>query len=253
MANLKAFIADRIFTGETWITGHAVLVENNLIRDVVPSSSLPGDIATEKFPGSFFAPAFIDLQIYGAHGKLLAVYPEADSLFRLNEYCNKGGAAFCLPTVSTNTYEVFYRSIDAVKDYWAKAGAGVLGLHIEGPWINKVKRGAHLNPLFIRHLFNKLENLLNYGKGIIKMITLAPEVCSKEVIDCILSHGIIISAGHSNATLQESIRGFEAGINTVTHLYNAMSPLHHREPGLAGATMDHSRSDGKHYSRRIPC
>jgi N-acetylglucosamine-6-phosphate deacetylase len=241
MANQKIVIADRIFTGEEWLTGHAVLVENGLIADVVPSSSLPNDNVSNKYPGCFLAPALIDLQIYGAHEKLLSVYPEADSLFKLKEYCNSGGAAFFQPTISTNTYEVFYKGIDAVKDYWRKGGDGVLGLHIEGPWINKIKRGAHVESLIHSPTLQQAEELLNYGKGVITMITLAPEVCSKEVIDLILSHNIIIAAGHSNATYDEAMKGFASGINTVTHLYNAMSPLQHRAPGLAGATMDNEK------------
>lgn len=210
-----------------------------MITDIVPSALLNSNINTEKFPGCFMAPAFIDLQIYGAYGKLLAVYPEADSLFKLNEYCNSGGAAFCMPTVATNAYEVFYQCIDAVKDYWSKGGEGILGLHIEGPWINPVKRGAHFESLIHSPSVKQAEELLSYGKGIIKIITLAPEVCSKEVIDLILSYNVIISAGHSNANYKEAMNGFADGINTATHLYNAMSPLQHRQPGLVGATFDH--------------
>jgi len=238
MANPKAIIADCVFTGEEWLSGHAVLVENGFVTDVVPSSSLP--------------PAFIDLQIYGAYEKLLAVYPNADSLVKLNEYCNKGGTAFCLPAVATNTYDIFYKCIDAVKDYWSKKGKGILGLHIEGPWINKIKRGAHIESLIHSPSVKQAEELLNYGKGVIKMITLAPEVCSKEVIDLILSHNIIIAAGHSNATYKEAMSGFANGIKTATHLYNAMSPLQHRAPGLVGATLDHDKAtasiipDGHH-------
>jgi N-acetylglucosamine-6-phosphate deacetylase len=168
----------------------------------------------------------------------LAVYPEAESLVKLNEYCNHGGASFCLPTAATNTYDIFYRCIDAVRDYWDKGGKGILGLHIEGPWINKIKRGAHIESLIHSPTLKQADELLRYGKGVIKMITLAPEVCSKEVIDLILSYNIIIAAGHSNATYNEAKEGFARGITTVTHLYNAMSPLQHREPGLAGATMD---------------
>jgi N-acetylglucosamine-6-phosphate deacetylase len=240
LSSAKVYIADRVFTGENWLNDHAVIVEKEIITDVIPSSSVKKDITIEKLPGSFLTPAFIDLQIYGAYGKLLSVYPEADSLFKLNEYCNKGGAAFCLPTVATNTYEVFYKSIDAIRDYWNKGGKGILGLHIEGPWINPAKRGAHIESLVHSPLVKQVQELLNYGKGVIKMITLAPEVCSKEVIDLILSHDIIISAGHSNATYKEAMNGFEKGIRTVTHLYNAMSPLQHREPGLVGATFDNA-------------
>lgn len=239
LQDLKAYIADRLFTGETWIYDHAVIVKKGMILDVLPLASLNKEIGAEHFPGCFLAPAFIDLQIYGAYGKLLAVFPEADSLFKLNEYCNKGGAAFCMPTLATNTYKVFYQSIDAIKDYWNKGGKGILGIHLEGPWINRVKRGAHIESLIHSPSLKQAEDLLDYGKGVIKMITLAPEVCSKEVIDLILSHHIIISAGHSNATYNEAMKGFANGIKTVTHLYNAMSPLQHRQPGLVGATLDH--------------
>ena len=238
MANSIIYIADQIFTDQEWLQDQAILVEENLIKDIMPSSSLPDNIPKKTFSGCSIAPAFIDLQIYGAYGKLLAVYPEVDSLFKLNEYCRKGGAAFCLPTVATNTMEIFHRSIDAVKDYWKQGGEGILGLHLEGPWINSAKRGAHVESLIHSPSLKEAEELLNYGKGVIKMITLAPEICSKEIIDFILSHNIIISAGHSNATYNEAVQSFENGITTVTHLYNTMSPLRHREPGLVGATLD---------------
>jgi len=241
MRDIKAYTANRIFTGDQWLNDHAVLVDKGVIVDVVASASRDAGIAVEKFEGCFLAPAFIDLQIYGAYGKLLAVYPEADSLVKLNEYCNKGGAAFCLPAVATNTYDVFYKCVDAVNDYWSKKGEGILGLHIEGPWINKIKRGAHIESLIHAPSLKQAGELLNYGKGVIKMITLAPEVCSKEVIDLVLSHNIIIAAGHSNATYKEAMNGFANGIKTVTHLYNAMSPLQHRAPGLVGATLDHDK------------
>jgi N-acetylglucosamine-6-phosphate deacetylase len=240
VTNSIIYIADRIFTGLGWLEEHAILVEDNFIKEVIPFSALPGNIQKKNFPGCSIAPAFIDLQIYGAYGKLLAAYPEADSLFKLNEYCRKGGAAFFLPTIATNTLDIFHRSIDAVRDYWKQNGKGILGLHTEGPWINPVKRGAHIESLIHSPSLEEAEKLLNYGKGVIKMITLAPEVCSKEIIDLILSHNIIISAGHSNATYSEAIQCFENGITAVTHLYNAMSPLQHRAPGLVGATLDHS-------------
>ena len=252
MPAIKTYTADRIFTGENWLTNHAVIIEEGMITAVIPVSSLSSSQQAEQFHDCIIVPAFFDLQIYGAYEKLLAVYPEPDSLYRLNEYCNKGGAAFCMPTVATNTKEVFYKSIDAVKDYWSRGGEGILGLHLEGPWINPVKRGAHVEALIHSPTVQEAEELLNYGKGIIKIITLAPEVCSKEVIDLILSHNIIISAGHSNASYAEAKAGFANGIMAVTHLYNAMSPLQHRAPGLAGAAMDDDKvmvsiiPDGRH-------
>jgi len=238
MPATKTYIADRIFTGENWLSDHAVTVRDGIIDEVVPLSSLSSSQPTEQFDHCFIAPAFIDLQIYGAYGKLLAVYPEADSLYKLNEYCEKGGAAFCLPTVATNTKEVFFQCIDAVRDYWHKGGSGILGLHLEGPWLNPLKKGAHVEALIHPPTLKEAGEILNYGKGVIRMITLAPEVCSKEVTDLVLSHGIVISAGHSNATYAEAKSGFANGISAVTHLFNAMTPLQHRQPGLVGAAMD---------------
>lgn len=237
MTQRKIYTAPRIFTGQEWLTDHAIAVENNIISELIPLSAVPSQ-KVQHFDNCFIAPAFIDLQIYGAYGKLFSVYPEADSLWKLKEYCAKGGAVFCLPTVATNTAEVFYKCIDAVKEFWSKGGEGILGLHLEGPWINPAKRGAHIESLIHSPGLEEVKELLEYGKGVIRMITLAPEVCSKEIIDTILANDIIISAGHSNATYKEAKSGFDLGIKTVTHLFNAMSPLQHREPGLAGAAMD---------------
>ena len=238
MPETKTYIASRIFTGENWLTDHAVIVEEKIISGVVPVSSLSANQQAEHFDNCIIAPSFIDLQIYGAGGKLLAVYPEADSLYKLEDYCKKGGAAFCLPTVATNKKEIFFKCIDAVKNYWSKGGEAVLGLHIEGPWINPSKRGAHIASLIHQPTMIEAKELLEYGKGIVRMITLAPECCSKEILDLILEYDIIISAGHSNASYAEAKKGFANGINAVTHLYNAMSPLQHRQPGLVGAAMD---------------
>jgi N-acetylglucosamine-6-phosphate deacetylase len=244
--------ATRIFTGDDWLPDHAIIIKNGIIESVLPVVTLPDDLPKKDWGDCIIAPAFIDAQIYGAYGKLLAVYPEKDSLTKLVEYCRKGGAAYCLPTVATNTKEVFFRSIDAIKDYWNSGGEGVIGIHLEGPWINPVKRGAHIESLIHSPGLDEVKQMLNYGKDVIKMITLAPEVCSEEIIEYACLKDIVLSAGHSNATYQQAMTGFSQGISAVTHLYNAMSPLQHREPGLAGAAMDHERAmvsiipDGHH-------
>ena len=241
MPGKKYITANEIFTGHDWLADHAIIIENKLIADIVPLSELPSDAAVENFKENILAPAFIDLQIYGAGGKLLAEFPNTDSLKVLVEYCAEGGAAWCLPTVATNEYDVFYRCIDAIREYWKTGGEGVLGLHIEGPWINPKKRGAHIESLVHSPSLSQVTQLLEYGKGVIKMITLAPEVCSNDVIEMVRREGIIISAGHSDATYEEAIRAFDKGINLATHLYNAMSPLGHRAPGLVGACFNDDR------------
>lgn len=235
---IKAYTTTKIFTGESWVNNQAVIVENGIIKEIIPVQSLPSSLLIQHYDDCILAPAFIDLQIYGAYGKLLSVYPEVESLFKLQEYCEKSGTAFCLPTVATNKEEIFFQCIDAVREYWKTNGKGVLGLHIEGPWINPSKRGAHIESLIHTPTFSEVDNLLNYGKGVIRMITLAPECCSREIIERILHDNIIISAGHSNATYNEAKKSFAEGITTVTHLYNAMSSFQHRQPGLVGAVMD---------------
>jgi len=239
--NLIAYIADKIFTGENWLTDQVVLAENGMIVSIIPESDIPSKATIKKYKNSFLAPAFIDLQIYGAYGNLLAVKPSTETLDKIYNYCKAGGANHYLPTVATNTYEVFYNCIDAVKKYWKQGKKGVLGLHIEGPWISKAKRGAHIEEFIHSPTLQQAKELLEYGKGVIKMITLAPEVCSDEVVELIKSYGVIVSAGHSNATFEQATKAFDKGISAATHLYNAMSPLQHREPGMVGAVMQHDK------------
>ena len=247
----KAFIADKIFTGTEWLTDHTIIINDYSIDKLLPSAELPSDLDITKRKGTI-VPAFIDLQIYGAYNKLLAVDPVPQTLHLINEYCRKGGAVLFLPTVATNTPEVFYKCIDSVRQYWDSGGKGVWGLHVEGPWLNPEKRGAHIENLIHSPGMEEVEELLQYGKGIIKMITLAPEMCNGEIIRLIEQHGIVVSAGHSNATYEEALNSFDKGITTVTHLYNAMSGLQHRAPGLVGACFNHAHvkasiiADGHH-------
>ena len=238
MNSQRVYIADKIFTGEEWLAEHAIIADDGVIKDVILRKELPSDLSVQHLGSTIISPAFIDLQIYGANGKLLSEYPEPRSLSDLNNYSRSGGSAFCLPTVATNSYNVFKQAIDAIRDYWNQGGEGILGIHLEGPWINPIKRGAHIESYIHSPSLLQVKDLLEYGREVIKMITLAPEKCSNEVIDYICSKGIIISAGHSNASYKEAKESFTRGVKAVTHLYNAMSPLQHREPGLAGAAMD---------------
>lgn len=235
---IYAHLAKKIFTGEEWLSDCAVIVKDEIVLEIVHNNLIPSDAGIINYDSGFLAPAFIDLQIYGANGALLSALPTAETLKKMYTYCTSGGANYFQPTVATNTYEVFYKCIDAIKDYRSKGGKGVIGLHVEGPWINKAKRGAHIEALIHAPTISQAKALLEYGKGVITMITIAPEVCSAEVINLIQSYGVIISAGHSNATFEEANAGFGKGIFAATHLYNAMSPLLHRAPGMAGAVMN---------------
>ena len=242
--------AEKLFTGNGWLYNHEVTIHNGIIQSIEPAT----DGFIKEDADSFLAPAFIDFQVYGAAGKLLAVYPSIDTLQTMQETFSKEGTCLFQPTLATNTIEVFKNAIDAVREYWKNDGQAVHGLHLEGPWINPVKRGAHIESLVHSPTSEEVRDVLEYGKDVIKTITIAPEVCSKEIVDLILSYDVVISAGHSNATYLEAINSFENGISTVTHLFNAMSPLHHREPGLVGASLQHNEvmasiiPDGHHVT-----
>jgi N-acetylglucosamine-6-phosphate deacetylase len=235
----KAWSADKIFTGSEWSLKSAVIVEENQVTDILPLDNLPEDVSIIQH-AEILAPAFIDIQIYGASSKLFSVYPSTDTLEKMREHCLIGGTKYFLPTIATNEPGVFKKGIDAIREYGKKGGTGAIGLHVEGPWINMKKRGAHLEKFIHSPEINEIRELVEYGKGVIKIITLAPEVCSKEIINFISSNGIIVSAGHSNGTFNEINEAFENGIHLATHLFNAMSPMHHRQPGFPAAILLHS-------------
>jgi N-acetylglucosamine-6-phosphate deacetylase len=253
---VTAITAERIFTGESWLTDHAVVTENNKIESLTPLAALPSGLNL-KHAGEVLAPAFIDLQIYGAYKKLFAVYPTVDCLDSIVGYSEKGGAAHCLPTLATNTKETFFKGIDAIRQYWAGGRKSVLGLHMEGPWINPAKRGAHISELIHKPSLEEVKEILDYGKGVIKMITLAPEICNEEIIDYIVSQGILVSAGHTDADYATARKSFSNGIRAITHLFNAMSPLQHRAPGMVGAAMKDDKvfasiiADGHHVDFNV--
>jgi len=240
MNNLVCYTAHKVFNGKEMLPHHAVIVEGDCIKDVLPLVSIGSELPVIDFGDTYIVPAFIDLQLYGAYGRLLAVYPDAQSVENIYTYSAAGGAAYCMPTVATNPYPVIFECIDAVKSYWAKGGKGVLGLHVEGPWMNPVKRGAHKLEWIFSPSPEQAKELLEYGRDVIKIITLAPEMVSDEVIALVQSYNIVVSAGHSNATYEEAMRAFDTNsINAATHLYNAMSGLQHRAPGLVGALFNH--------------
>jgi len=228
--------AEKLFTGTDWLMNHAMVLEENTLQSFVPIVSL-SEKPEQVYP--YIIPALIDLQIYGAGGQLLSVFPTVEALALLQDYCIKGGAAWFQPTVATNSHEVIHACIDAVRKFQQIPGNRCIGLHVEGPWINPEKRGAHLSEYIYRPNKEQVESLLEYGKGVITMITLAPEIVDRESVDLIQSKGVVVSAGHSNANYATATNAFNQGITTATHLYNAMSPLQHRAPGMVGAIFNH--------------
>jgi len=240
--------AKSLFTGSEWINEIAIEINDGKIVSISKEHYNNG----AAFP--YIVPAFIDLQIYGADQKLLSEFPDTDCIQKIYAYCLAGGAAYFQPTIASQSVAVIYKAIDAVRAYKTIGGKGCIGLHVEGPWINVSKKGAHNENIIHNPTIKEVEEIIAYGSGCISMITLAPEICSDAIIDLIQSHGIIVSAGHSNASYETATLFFNNNIKVATHLFNAMSSFLHREPGMVGALFNHDHAmssiivDGYHVN-----
>ncbi|RPD37947.1 N-acetylglucosamine-6-phosphate deacetylase [Chitinophaga barathri] len=233
-----------IYTGTEEIRGKALLLDNGIVKGWTDEGNIPSDFHIINQNGQYIAPGLLDLQIYGGGGQLFSDDPSSAALRNIADALVKSGTTGFLPTLATNEMAVFEKAIDTVRD---NPHPAVPGLHLEGPYINPVKRGAHILSCIKMPELKEVEALLKRAQGVIKMITLAPEMTEPAVIDLLLANGVIISAGHSNATFTEAAAGFKRGIQTATHLFNAMSPFHHRDTGLPGAVYQ-----GDAYASIIP-
>jgi N-acetylglucosamine-6-phosphate deacetylase len=235
----QAYTNATIFNGETFIGDHTVITNNGTIETVVHATQLPQGITTIDCQNQLLVPAFLDLQVYGAGGKLFSAYPTTEALQLLAGHNAQSGTAACLATIATQPMDVIEACIEAIKSYWQQGGKGILGMHLEGPFINAEKRGAHVKEWVVSPTVEVVKNLLQKADGVIKMVTLAPECVDEKIIQLFAENGVVVSIGHSNASFGEATNAMNNGATAVTHLYNAMSPLHHREPGLVGAVMQH--------------
>jgi len=156
--------------------------------------------------------------------------------------------------LATNTIQIFDEDIRVFKDASPRVA---LGLHLEGPFLNPKKRGAHPAELIFKADLPTLRHLFEGNEDVIGIITVAPELLEDECLDYLLSKGVLISAGHTDATFQEASKAFDKGIKAATHLWNAMSPLHHRQAGVPGAIFNHKEvcasivADGIHVDYEV--
>ncbi|MEO8794477.1 MAG: N-acetylglucosamine-6-phosphate deacetylase [Daejeonella sp.] len=233
--NLMALSAARIFTGAETLHNKTILIDQDKIKGIVDSQEIPSGYEIINFANSSIAPGLIDLQVYGSGGKLFGGKPTVDALQQMESDFLKQGCTGFMATVATNSTEIVLQAIESAKLFRKQTKGAFLGLHLEGPFLNSKKRGAHPENLIRKAILNELKEWINSAQGEIKIITIAPELQDMEVIEYLLSENIIISAGHSNATFTEAEVFFKSGIQAATHLFNAMPQIHHREPGLATA------------------
>ncbi|WP_276089358.1 N-acetylglucosamine-6-phosphate deacetylase, partial [Pedobacter sp. JY14-1] len=214
-----------------------VLINDGAIT-AVNALQVPENCEVVDAAGAYLVPAFIDLQVYGGGGRLFSAYPEPDSLRLMDEDLSSQGVAGFLACIATNTDEVLWQSISAAKAYRSEAKA-LWGLHLEGPYLNVKRRGAHVAEYIRKAQLDELKRLIDHADGVVKMMTVAAEEQDDDVIDYLLDTGIILSLGHSDAGFDQATAAYDRGFRTTTHLFNAMSPIHHRAPGIPVALFGH--------------
>ncbi|MGL5240068.1 MAG: N-acetylglucosamine-6-phosphate deacetylase [Kluyvera ascorbata] len=237
---MYALTHGRIFTGHEILDDHAIIIANGLIERVCPLADVPANVEQRSVNGAIIAPGFIDVQLNGCGGVQFNDTAEAvtvETLEIMQKANEKSGCTNFLPTLITTSDDLMKQGVRVMREYLAKHPNQALGLHLEGPWLNLVKKGTH-NPDFVRKPDAELVKFLCDNADVITKVTLAPEMVEPEVITALATAGIVVSAGHSNATAKEARIGFRAGITFATHLFNAMPYMSGREPGLTGAILD---------------
>ena len=230
----KAITNCNIYTEDNIIVNKVIVIEHGVIKAV--QNEIPVGAELIDLQGYNIAPGFIDIHINGGEQFYFTQFPTEESIDDIYKSSLNYGTTEVLPCLITSSHENILQGIEAIKNYRIKYNNGVLGMHLEGPFISAAKRGAHLLK-FVRKPTNaELEEIIKYGKNIIKVMTIAPECFTDDQLEMLLETDITISAGHSNMTFKQANYYFDKGIKLVTHLYNAMSAFGHREPGLVGAT-----------------
>ena len=235
-AEQHALLADRIFDGRLWHPDAAVLIRNGRIAGLTRWAEVPPDIPrTRVQPGTFLTPGFIDLQVNGGGGVLLNDQPTADGMRAIARAHRRFGTTACLPTLISDTREKIQNAIEAARSIAGKDG--VLGLHLEGPFISPQRPGVHRADRIAKPGSGDLKELCKLANAGRSLVTLAPECVPPGFVRTLASRGLRISIGHSEATAPVVMQSIAEGVTGVTHLFNAMPPLSARAPGIIGAAL----------------
>jgi N-acetylglucosamine-6-phosphate deacetylase len=239
MTALTAITGARIFDGDLWHENGALLIDDGKVVAIASNREVPGDARTVPMDGLALVPGFIDLQVNGGGGVLLNEQPDLDGIRTICAAHARFGTTGLLPTLITDNREVTTETIAPGLAAGKSGVPGFLGLHLEGPHLSVARKGAH-DPALIRPMEQAdLERTIAARKGLgALLMTLAPENASDEQIAALHAAGVTVSLGHSDCGYERAESAVEAGARMMTHLFNAMSPLGNREPGMVGAALD---------------
>ena len=232
-----ALAADYIFDGEIVHQNAAVVIEGTRINSVVPRRTLPNAMPVRTMPdGAWLAPGFIDVQVNGGGDVLFNDRPTTDGILAIVAAHRRFGTTGLLPTLISDSSQKMQSAIHAIETLGARA-PGVLGIHLEGPFLSPEKAGAH-EPHFLRMPTDEDKTMLVAPRRGVMVVTLAPERVPPTFIRELTSAGIRVSLGHSMATYGEARAAMAEGAAGFTHLFNAMRPLTAREGGLVAAALE---------------
>ncbi len=232
-----AIQAPLVFDGEALLKDHSVVIENSSICSLSPSSDLPQDLEIRTLDRGILAPGFIDIQVNGGGGVMLNVDPCKENVDIMVAAHRPTGTTAMMPTMISDTPEKHKSCVEAVRAAQASGNKGVLGVHIEGPFFDLGKRGAHKASMIRTPLPSDIAWLESLS-DMAAIVTLAPEHTLAGQIRSLSDAGIHVCAGHTNASYDEIRTAIDEGLKGFTHLFNAMRPLTARDPGTVGAAID---------------
>lgn len=247
-----------LFDGESHRKNQSLIIENGIIVDICDAADAPSVGDQVSLETGFVAPGYVDLQVNGGGGVLFNDAPTVETIRTMCDAHALFGTTSLLPTLITDTPEVSSKAIEAAISAQEQNLPGFLGLHLEGPHLDPAKHGAH-DPALIRPMSDAdMHELLSAKQKLAHMmVTVAPASVSGEQITKLSDAGITVSLGHSSTTYDKAQEAADAGATCVTHLFNAMSALTHREPGLVGAALQNENlyagliADGIHVDPAV--
>lgn len=248
---LAALENGRILTDEGVVKGRALLIESGVIKAIVARDAIPDDAQRLDLDGGLLTPGFIDTQVNGGGGVLFNDAPTAETIATIGAAHRPFGTTGFLPTLISDDLHVVDQAMRATEQAIAQGVPGVLGVHIEGPFLNPKRKGIHDADKF-RVIDDEALALLTSLKVGKMLVTLAPERTTPEMIRRLTDAGVIVAAGHTNALYPTMRQALDHGLTGFTHLFNAMSPLTSREPGAVGAALESQEAwcgiivDGRH-------
>jgi len=230
-----ALVNGRVLIGNEVRNDCCVVMDGGRIDEVCASP--PPDAQVLDLGGEFLLPGFIDVQVNGGGGRLFNDDPSVETIAVIAAAHRRFGTTGLLPTLISDDFSVIERGIAAVDEAIAAGVPGVLGIHIEGPFLSNARRGIHLASM-LQRFEDRFVELLSSARNGRTLVTVAPECVTPAQIGRLVQAGVIVSAGHSDADYETVRAALDAGMTGFTHLFNGMSQLTNREPGMVGAALE---------------